>query len=46
MTNNERETLYRKLMSILMLMEDKNSNRGAILELESLIEFVKFSQVE
>jgi hypothetical protein len=46
MSNDERETLYTKLMSILMLMEDRNNNRGAILELESLIEFVKFKQVK
>jgi hypothetical protein len=29
-----------------MLMEDKDNNRGAILELESLIEFIKFGQVK
>ena len=45
MTNDERETLYTKLMSILMLMEDRNVNK-AKLDLESLIEFVKFSQVK
>jgi len=45
MSNDERETLYTKLMSILMLMEDRNVNK-AKLDLESLIEFVKFSQVK
>ena len=46
MTNEERETLYNKLMRILMLMEDRDNNRGAMLELESLIEFIKFGQVK
>jgi hypothetical protein len=46
MTNEEQDTLYTKLMSILMLMEDRDNNRGAILELENLIEYVKFKQVK
>jgi hypothetical protein len=46
MTNEERDTLYTKLMSILMLMEDRDNNRGAILELENLIEYIKFKQVK
>jgi hypothetical protein len=46
MTNEERDTLYTKLMSILMLMEDRDNNRGAMLELENLIEFIKFGQVK
>jgi hypothetical protein len=45
MSNEERDTLYTKLMSILMLMEDRD-NRSATLELESLIEFIKFGQVK
>lgn len=45
MTNHEKEILYQKLMKILILLEDKNINRAKI-DLESLIEFVKFSQVE
>jgi len=45
MSNEERDTLYTKLMSILMLMEDKDNNM-AILELENLIEFIKFGQVK
>ena len=46
MTNEERDTLYTKLMSILMLMEDRDNNREAMLELENLIEFIKFGQVK
>ena len=46
MSNEERDTLYTKLMSILMLMEDRNNNRGAMIELENLIEFIKFGQVK
>lgn len=46
MSNEERDTLYTKLMSILMLMEDRDNNRGAILELEDLIEHIKFGQVK
>ena len=46
MSNEERDTLYTKLMSILMLMEDRDNNRGAILELENLIEYIKFKQVK
>ena len=46
MTNEEQDTLYTKLMSILMLMEDRDNNRGAMLELENLIEFIKFGQVK
>ena len=46
MTNEERDTLYTKLMSILMLMEDRDNNRGAMLELENLIEYIKFKQVK
>ena len=46
MSNEERDTLYTKLMSILMLMEDRDNNRGAMLELENLIEYIKFGQVK
>jgi hypothetical protein len=45
MTNNEQEILYHKLMKILILLEDRNINKAKI-DLESLIEFVKFSQIE
>ena len=45
MTNEERDTLYTKLMSILMLIEDRD-NRSAMLELENLIEHIKFGQVK
>ena len=45
MTNEERDTLYTKLMSILMLIEDRDNNR-ATLELENLIEHIKFGQVK
>jgi hypothetical protein len=45
MTNNEQEILYQKLMKILILIEDRNINKAKI-DLESLIEFVKFSQVK
>ena len=45
MTNEERETLYNKLMRILMLMEEMYNNLAAM-ELESLIEHIKFGQVK
>jgi len=45
MSNEERETLYNKLMSILMLMEEKNNNLAKT-DLESLIEHIKFGQVK
>ena len=45
MTNEERETLYNKLMRILMLMEEMDNNLAAM-ELESLIEYIKFGQVK
>jgi hypothetical protein len=45
MTNNEQEILYHKLMKILILLEDRNINKATI-DLESLIEFVKFNQIE
>jgi hypothetical protein len=45
MTNEEQDTLYNKLMSILMLMEEKNNNLAKT-ELELLIEFIKFGQVK
>lgn len=45
MTNEEREILYSKLMSILILIEDKDLYH-AKQDLESLIEFIKFSQVK
>ena len=45
MSNEEQDTLYTKLMSILMLMEDRD-NRSATLELENLIEHIKFGQVK
>jgi hypothetical protein len=45
MTNEERETLYNKLMRILMLMEEMDNNLAAM-ELESLIEHIKFGQVK
>jgi len=44
MTNDEREILYQKLMELLILLEDKKINK-AIIDLESLIEYVKFKQV-
>ena len=45
MSNDERETLYTKLMSILVLMEDEYYCQ-AELELEVLIEHIKFKQVK
>ena len=45
MSNEERETLYNKLMRILMLMEEMDNNLAAM-ELESLIEHIKFGQVK
>ena len=45
MTNEEQDTLYSKLMSILMLMEEDYYYK-ATLELESLIEHIKFGQVK
>jgi hypothetical protein len=45
MTNDEKETLYQKLMELLILLEDKKINK-AITDLESLIEYVKFNQVK
>jgi hypothetical protein len=45
MSNEERETLYNKLMRILMLMEEMDNNMAAI-ELENLIENIKFGQVK
>jgi hypothetical protein len=45
MTNEERETLYDKLMTILILLEDKNV-KIAKLNLENLIECIKFKQVK
>jgi len=45
MTNEERETLYNKLMRILMLMEEMDNNLAAM-ELESLIEHIKFGQAK
>ena len=45
MTNEEQETLYNKLMRILMLMEEMDNNLAAM-ELESLIEHIKFGQVK
>jgi hypothetical protein len=45
MTNEEQETLYNKLMRILMLMEEMDNNLAAM-ELESLIEYIKFGQVK
>jgi len=45
MTNEERETLYNKLMRILMLMEEMDNNTAAM-ELEYLIEQIKFGQVK
>jgi len=44
MTNEERETLYNKLMRILMLMEEMDNNT-ATMELEYLIEQIKFGRV-
>ncbi len=44
MTNEERETLYNKLMRILMLMEEMDNNTAAM-ELEYLIEQIKFGRV-
>ena len=45
MTNEEQDTLYTKLMSILMLMEEDYYYK-ATLELEDLIEHIKFGQVK
>ena len=45
MSKEERDTLYTKLMSILMLMEEMDNNMAAI-ELENLIENIKFGQVK
>jgi len=45
MTNEERETLYNKLMRILLLMEEMDNNTAAM-ELEYLIEQIKFGQVK
>ena len=45
MSNEEKEILYNKLMSILMLMEEMDNNMAAI-ELENLIENIKFGQVK
>ena len=45
MTNEERETLYNKLMRILMLMEEMDNNT-AVMELEYLIEQIRFGQVK
>jgi hypothetical protein len=45
MTNEEQDTLYTKLMSILVLMEDEYYCQ-AELELEVLIEYIKFKQVK
>ena len=45
MSNEEQDTLYSKLMSILMLMEEDYYYK-ATLELESLIEHIKFGQVK
>jgi len=45
MTNEERETLYNKLMRILLLMEEMDNNT-AVMELEYLIEQIKFGQVK
>ena len=45
MTNEEQDTLYTKLMNILMLME-KDYYYKATLELEDLIEHIKFGQVK
>ena len=44
MTNEERETLYNKLMRILLLMEEMDNNTAAM-ELEYLIEQIKFGRV-
>jgi len=44
MSNEERETLYNKLMRILMLMEEMDNNTAAM-ELEYLIEQIKFGRV-
>jgi hypothetical protein len=45
MSNEEREILYNKLMRILVLMEEMDNNMAAI-ELENLIENIKFGQVK
>lgn len=45
MSNEEKEILYNKLMRILMLMEEMDNNMAAI-ELENLIENIKFGQVK
>jgi len=45
MTNEEQDILYTKLMSILVLMEDKYYWNAEV-ELELLIEYIKFKQVK
>ena len=45
MSNEEREILYNKLMRILMLMEEMDNNT-AYMELEYLIEQIRFGQVK
>ncbi len=45
MSNEEKEILYNKLMRILMLMEEMDNNM-AVIELENLIENIKFGQVK
>jgi hypothetical protein len=45
MTNEEQDILYTKLMSILVLMEDEYYCHAEV-ELESLIEYIKFKQVK
>ena len=45
MTAQEKDLVYQKLMSILILMEEMDNNLAAM-ELESLIEYIKFGQVK
>jgi hypothetical protein len=44
MTPEVKERLYRELMSILLMVEDRD-NSGAILQLENLINKLQYNQI-
>jgi hypothetical protein len=44
MTPEIKERLYRELMSILLMVEDKNNN-GAIEQLENLINKLQYNKI-
>jgi hypothetical protein len=44
MTPEVKERLYRELMSILLMMEDKD-NRGAVEQLENLINKLQYNKI-